>query len=128
MISKSYGLIQADYIVENVIFKIGNRFGGFVDAFNNCREQGYVLCVYAINEMGIMSLRNCLSIYIYNNRHSDNPSITWDYEFAQKLYSEDAYYNRTLVFDTVDGAVDKIIELILEFENETEEEELESEV
>lgn len=121
MISKSYGLIQANYIVENVIFKIGRRFDGFVDAFNNCREQGYVLCVYTY-------ARKCLSIYIYNNRHSDNPSITWDYEFARKLYSDDAYYNRTLVFDTVDGAVDKIIELILEFENETEEEELESEV
>ena len=119
MIYKSLGLIQANYIVDGVIFRLGEQFEGFVDAFNNCREQGYVMCIYKHkNEKGISSFRDCLSIYVYNNRHTDNPSVSWDYEFHKKLYSEDAYYNRTVSFDTVDGAIEKIIELILDFDNE----------
>lgn len=115
MICKSLGLIQANYIVDGVIFRLGEQFDGFVDAFNNCREQGYVMCIYKNKNA---SFKNCLSIYIYNNRHTDEPSVSWDYEICEKLYSEDAYYNRTVSFNTVDGAIEKVIELILDFEDE----------
>lgn len=124
MIYKNIGLVYADYIVNCVKHRLDDTVSGWVEGFNNCREQGYKMYFYG---------KNCdvngMAIYVYGGRHSDKPTITYDFGNVcnDKLYSEDAYYYRTEEFDTSDGAVDRICELIMNFVNENEREDLENE-
>lgn len=110
MIYKVKGLRVANYIVEEVIAYCTGwevPVDGWVEAFNNCREQGYIINVFH-NQTN-------LGIYVYCNRHTDMPSFTYDIGFMDKIYSEDAYYNRTFSFDTADDTVNAITELIETF-------------
>ena len=58
---------------------------------------------------------------------TESPAADFGNVCNDKLYSEDAYYYRTEEFDTSDGAVDRICELIMNFVNENEREDLENE-
>ena len=106
MLYKNKGIIMAEYILQMVNNRVCDSVDGFVDTFNNCREQGYI--IYIHKNMKV------LSIYVYANRHTDMPSITWEVDelMGDKIYSEDAYYNRTKCFETPDDTVEGIIELI----------------
>lgn len=112
MIYKNKGIIMADYIVEQVSRRC-SEVSGYIDTFNNCREQGYI--VYLFN-----SLREHLTIYVYAHRNTDLPTLTWEYAYGDKIYSEDAWLHRTVSYETVDYAVDGMVELIENYLPKTE--------
>lgn len=120
MIYRHKGLIMADYILNKTIYELADRFDeieGHVEGFNNCREQGYILCVRKNNDAEEFDPhKHFLSVYIYNNRHTDMPSLTWDYAYTNKLYSEEAYEDRTECFATADEAVERLVNMIENFE------------
>ena len=96
---KNKGIIYA----EAVASWLGNwEVDGWIETFNNCREQGYILRLE----------NNTVTVYVYAHRNTDKLTISWDEGYGDRMYSEDAYYNRTISFDTVEQAVDKIMKII----------------
>ena len=120
MIYKHKGLNEAEYIIgeavkqiDNYKYESGIELSGWIEAFNNCREQGYSMCLYPSFDCKY-SENNYLTIYVYCNRNSDKPSITWEPCFSYQMYSEDAYYNRTQTFDSLEETLNRVMELVKE--------------
>lgn len=109
MLRKNKGLVMADYIAENVERKLEGAVNcsGFIDALNNCREQGYILYLY--------DDKKYLTMYVYAHRNSDKPTITWEYAFGGQMYSEEDWIERTKSFDSVDDTVDAACEIIADY-------------
>ena len=112
MINKSKGIIMADYIIENAIRNLNLELDGWIDAFNNCREQGYIIYLHPTNSW---DFKDYLTIYVYAHRNTDKPTITWEYDFGGSLFNQDAWLNRTESFDDLDQAIMQIDELIAEY-------------
>jgi hypothetical protein len=112
MIYKNKGIVMADYIIENVFRNLclDVELNGWIDAFNNCREQGYIVYLYD----GKGRLDDYLTIYVYQHRNTDLPTLSWDYRFGGQIYDEDTWVNRTESFEDMDGAIEKMTELIAE--------------
>ena len=93
-IRKDKGLIYSQYVLDFLGLYIDRKdITCSVTSFNNCREQGYILTFY--NDDSTKGL----TLYIYAHRVSDEPTITWENKATwEKLYSEDAWINRTKSF------------------------------
>ena len=108
-IFKNSGLTYAQTLID----LINNRFSdvegikGSVEGFNNCREQGLILRLYD------SEYKDGLTLYIHNNRWSDEPTITWEDKISyETLYSEEAFSERTYTNEHIDLVLDKAVELI----------------
>lgn len=123
-IYKNRGFIYADYVLNY----LGNYIERddiycHVDAFNNCREQGYIVTVHYEDRCKWEDGKaEGLTLYLYNNRWSDEPSVTWE-NFASydKLYSEEAWAERTKTFEHIEDLVIFVEKLIEENFKEGEE-------
>ena len=117
MIKFHRGLVMAEYIVNNAIdwveyFNDNNNadLTGVVEAFNNCREQGYILRIYPDKDFTNEEKR--ITFYVYNHRNTDLPTVSWDKVYAGAIYSEEAFYSRRTQFDTCEQAVTYIRDTI----------------
>lgn len=94
------------------------KIGGYLECFNNCREQGYVLHVSS-NEWDNNALRTeeDLNIWAFEARSSDEIVVSWQTEYPNKgMFSEETYNNRRKYFhyNEIQEAADFIINLVKE--------------
>lgn len=112
---KNKGLTYSNYLLDRIsqYFIDDNKLSMRVETFYNCREQGYVL---RINE--VEDYNKALCIWVYAQRNSDDPTITWDYIIMPKenanMFNEESYINRTLS-GNVDEVTMKAIDIIKEY-------------
>lgn len=112
---KDKGLIYSEYILNMVSYYMADYedISAKVETFYNCREQGYVLRVH--DKMYTQGL----CIWICAQRNSDEPTIVYDYLALPKeianSFGESAYEHRYLVFEDVDRATKKVIEIIKDY-------------
>ena len=109
LFEKCRGLIIAEAVLNAVAlwaeekeFSLAFR----VEAFNNCREQGLIL--YASRDF-----ETKLTVYVYNHRNTDKPTVTFEYCYGDSIYSKEAWQYRTMQFDGIWGAVNFICNLIV---------------
>ena len=115
------GIKDAQYIIERAVEELNNKTwtealekyyrGALVQTFYNCREQGFSLSFlknYDIKDIEI----NPIQFYVSHGRSTDAIMIVFDYQSynAGALFTEEAYESRRLYFDSVDKAVDFIVD------------------
>ena len=95
---KNKGITYSNYIVDRIsqYFADNNDLVMNIETFYNCREQGYVLRVHNRE----CDYNKALCIWVYAQRNSDNPTITWEEIYMPKesanMFTEDSYINRTI--------------------------------
>lgn len=115
-ITRNRGIKYSEYIIETIgsYFADNNDIYASVETFYNCREQGYVLRVHDNNDYN-----KSLCIWIYAQRNSDDPAISWDYIVIPKeeanMFSEETYRERTEYFNNVNEASMKAINIIKDY-------------
>lgn len=115
------GIKDAQYIIERAVEELNNKTWtealekyyrrALVQTFYNCREQGFSLSFlknYEIKDIKIDSIQ----FYVSHGRSTDAIMIVYDYQpyDAQELFTEEAYESNRLYFDSVDKAVDFIVD------------------
>lgn len=114
-IYKDKGLIYSEYIINMVSYYMADyeNVSAKVETFYNCREQGLVLRVH--DKMYTKGL----CIWICAQRNSDEPTIVYDYlilpQETANSFGQDAFENRYLVFENVEKATKKVIEIIKDY-------------
>lgn len=106
------GLRYADYVLDYITYELAdvNNLHVFVEAFYNCREQGYTLNFH--ND----DYSKKLQIWVYGQRHSDEPTITYDTDsYASPLFSNEGWTNRTQSFEYVEEAATRAVAIIKEY-------------
>ena len=104
-ITRDRGIKYSEYIIETINYYYQDEASIYahVETFYNCREMGYVLEVRSREDFD-----KAICIWIYANRNSDDPSITWSEVRAPKeyanMYSEEDYRIRTKSFKNVTDA------------------------
>lgn len=114
---KNRGFIYGDYVLNYIEHYVErNDIYCHVEAFNNCREQGYIATIhYKDSSNYIDGHLEGITFYLYNNRWSDEPSVTWEnYASYDKLYSEEAWGERTKTFKHVEDLAIFTAEMIEE--------------
>ena len=98
----------------------GAKINGYLECFNNCREQGYVLTVYS-TDYGCKDRPCDLRIWVCEDRHSDNILVIWDDnrrkpEAVSAVYGEEAYAknSRHFSYDEFFAAAKYIVNLVKE--------------
>lgn len=114
-IIKNRGLNYSEYILG----LFGNTFADYTDlgvsveTFYNCREMGYVLRVHDEDDYN-----KAMCIWVYAQRNSDDPTITWDYislpQEEANMFNEESYYNRTFSGDITEVGT-KAVEVVKDY-------------
>ena len=113
-IFKTRGIIYCESFLQLLTYYLGDddRIGCSIEMFNNCREQGYIIHLHWEDEKRFDENAG-LTIYVYNNRWSDEPTFTWeDKETFDTLYSEDAWENRTITCKHIEDLVKEAVDII----------------
>lgn len=115
------GIKDAQYIIERAVEELNNRTwtealekyyrDALVQTFYNCREQGFSLSFLANYEIKDIKIKP-IQFYVSHGRSTDAIMIVVDYQpyDAQALFTEEAYESRRVLFNTVDEAVEFIVE------------------
>lgn len=114
-IFKGKGIIYAQSFMELLSYRLSDNdnIGCSVEMFNNCREQGYIVRFHNEDEKRF-DLENGLTLFVHNNRWSDEPTITYENkEIFDVLYSEEAFNERQISFKSVEEMVEEASKLIL---------------
>lgn len=93
------------------------KISGYLECFNNCREQGYVLHVSSTNWDNENRTKTDLVIWAFEARSSDEIVVSWQTEYPNNgMFSEDTYKNRRIYFHyhELQKAADFIIDLVKE--------------
>ena len=93
------------------------KISGYLECFNNCREQGYVLHVDSIDWDSENRTKTNLVIWAFEARSSDEIVVSWQNEYPHNgMFSEDTYNNRRKYFhyNELQKAADFIIDLVKE--------------
>lgn len=102
----------------------GVKIDGYLECFNNCREQGYVLTVSSDDYDNSEKTEDSLCIWAFECRNSDDIIVSWQTEYHDKgMFSDDTYKNRRKYFSygEYQAAADFIIGLVKKhFEKEFE--------
>lgn len=115
-ILKDKGFKYGDYIIATIgnYFSDENSIYTRVEAFYNCREQGYVLEVHD-NE----DYNKSVCIWICAQRNSDKPMVVWEESILPKeqanMFTEESYNQRYETFDYIEQASEKVINIIKEY-------------
>ena len=91
------------------------KISGYLECFNNCREQGYVLHVDSVDWDNENKTKTDLVIWAFEARSSDEIVVSWQNEYPHNgMFSEDTYNNRRKYFhyNELQKAADFIIELV----------------
>ena len=111
---KNHGIRYSEYVIDaiNKRYADETRIGASYETFYNCREMGYVLRVHDED------YEDCICIWIYGQRNSDEPTITWEETIIPmenaNMFNEESYYERTKTFNNVDDASEYAIDIIEE--------------
>ena len=110
------------YLEDELECRPDIKISGLLEVFYNCREQGYSLRLHNIDYS-----KNMI-IWAYGHRNSDQPTITFNYEYFIKelpMFSEDDYRKRTKTFETEKEAAELLASLIVDyFKNNIKHEEI----
>ena len=93
------------------------KISGYLECFNNCREQGYVLHVDSCDYNDPNMTKSQLCIWAFEARSSDEIVVSWQTEYPHNgMFSEDTYKNRRKYFhyNELQKAADFIIDLVKE--------------
>lgn len=114
-ILKNKGIAYANYVLDMLsnYYADEDSFYIHVETFYNCREQGYVL-TFRHNE----DFSKELNIWVYGQRNSDEPTISWGKDIKHdNMFTEETYRNRTTTFDSIEKAVNSVINRVNSFFN-----------
>ena len=94
----------------------GVKISGYLECFNNCREQGYVLHVSSTDWDSEDRTKDDLNIWVFEHRNSDSIVVSWQKEYPNNgMFNEETYKERRKGFGYDDrGAADFIINLVKE--------------
>ncbi len=110
--NKSFELSEKFFeILESKLAKLNPSFYGYYNVFNNCREQGLQLIMYADNEVNEdLCIWSCMCrnsdqimVVIANRNCSDNNN-----SFDSKAYQSAKYFNGSDYEDATDYAINVI--------------------
>lgn len=117
------GIKDAQYIIERAVEELNNRTwtealekyyrGALVQTFYNCREQGFSLSFLRRYNYEIEGVKvEPIQFYVSHGRSTDAIMIVVDNQpnDAGALFTEEAYESNRLVFETVERAVDFIVD------------------
>ena len=93
------------------------KISGYLECFNNCREQGYVLHVDSVDWDNPNKTKTDLVIWAFEARSSDEIVVSWQNEYPHNgMFSEDTYNNRRKYFhyNELQKAADYIVNLVKE--------------
>lgn len=104
---KNKGIIYANAILDLLADRdVKNIDRVSVEPFYNCREQGYKLTF-------LKDFEAQKTIWVYAHRNSDRPTITWKDGYSMdNMFNEESWAERTISFDNIEDAVNKIEELL----------------
>lgn len=91
------------------------KISGYLECFNNCREQGYVLHVDSVDWDNPNKTKEDLCIWAHEHRNGDEIVIRWQTEYPHNgMFSEETYNSRTQCFhyNELQKAADFIIDLV----------------
>ncbi len=91
------------------------KISGYLECFNNCREQGYVLHVSTNDWNNENRTKEDLCIWVHEHRNGDSIVVRWQTEYPHNgMFSEETYNNRTKCFNynELQQAADFIIGLV----------------
>jgi len=115
------GIKDAQYIIERAVGELNNKTwtealekyyrGAFVQTFYNCREQGFSLSLLKNWDIKDIEI-NPIQFYVSHGRNTDAIMIVVDYQpyVAGALFTKEAYESRRVLFESVDKAVDFIVD------------------
>ena len=114
-----------DIVCEALDNEVDNdvKIDGWLETFNNCREQGYVLHVDSVDFDNPLRTRDTLYIWVHEHRNGDSIVVRWQKEYptSNGMYNDETYNNRSTWFhyDELQKAADFILDLVKEtFKNE----------
>jgi len=115
------GIKDAQYIIERAVEELNNKTwtealekyyrGALVQTFYNCREQGFSLSFLSNYEIKDIEIEP-IQFYVSHGRSTDAIMIVYDNRRfdAGALFTEEAYESNRVLFETVDRAVDFIVD------------------
>ena len=95
----------------------GVKISGYLETFNNCREQGYVLHVDSCDFDDPNMTKGQLYIWAFEHRNGDEIVVSWQENYPNKgMFSEETYNERRKCFgyDGYQKAADFIVGLVEE--------------
>jgi len=93
----------------------GTKISGWLECFNNCREQGYVLHTESVDWDNDNRTKEHLYVWVHEHRNSDSIVVRWQVEYPDNgMYNEETYNNRTQCFkyNELQEASDFIVGLV----------------
>lgn len=93
------------------------KISGYLECFNNCREQGYVLHVDSVDWDNPDRAKTDLVIWAFEARSSDEIVVSWQTEYPNNgMFSDETYNKRRKYFhyNELQQAADFIINLVKE--------------
>ena len=91
------------------------KISGYLECFNNCREQGYVLHVDSVDWNNPNRTKEDLCIWAFEARSSDEIVVSWQTEYPNNgMFSEETYKERRKYFhyNQLQEAADFIVDLV----------------
>ena len=109
-IYKNKGIGISQYFLDILSNRLDRKdIQASVEVFNNCREQGYIIRISTED----YTIRKGLTFYIYAQRNSDKPTMTWEDKLSYNdMYSEEAYRERTISKESVEELADTAIAIV----------------
>lgn len=94
------------------------KISGYLECFNNCREQGYVLHIDSVDWDNKERTTENLYIWAFEARSSDEIVVSWQTEYPHDrgMFSEETYKERRKYFhyNQIYEAAQFIIDLVKE--------------
>ncbi len=93
----------------------GVKIDGWLETFNNCREQGYVLNLDTFDFKNGKATKESLYIWAFESRNSDDIVVSWQTDYPNNgMFSEETYEKRRKYFryNELQEAADFIIGLV----------------
>ena len=93
----------------------GVKIEGWLETFNNCREQGYVLHLGSTDFKNAKKTEENLYVWAFECRNSDDIVVSWQTEYPNNgMFSEETYKKRREYFryNGLQEAADFIIDLV----------------
>lgn len=91
------------------------KIDGWLETFNNCREQGYVLHLNSTDFKNKKRTEENLYVWAFESRNSDDIVVSWQIDYPNNgMFSDETYKKRREYFryNGLQEAADFIIDLV----------------
>ena len=91
------------------------KIDGWLETFNNCREQGYVLHLSSTDFKNAKKTEENLYVWAFESRNSDAIVVSWQTDYPNNgMFSDETYNERRKYFryNELQEAADFIIDLV----------------